>query len=328
MLFIYWIISALLFSDAKSQSTLEIKLKCSQPFRMQIFYTGPEITKKWSEKFTTFNKTPQSDDFVKYRINLKTSKKIDNIRIDFGEIPLNEIAIVSIKFENDGNVHFWNTERIFDEFNINQELILLSLTDSALVLKTRTEGGKFLDPYIHLPTNNNRLVKDPRFFSKITIHLKGNKNNKINGTFWLEDQQPISVSKNYSPAIEKLTFKIFGKGKLYKAAFNLGQGYDSEYDISSFAYESHLFNRTLVGSEILKYFQFNFYTKTSGKEILHVDTRIYDGRFEPGFSSTKELISLKEEITRLVIKILSILFVAIFCYYANSYIFGRNPQWF
>lgn len=319
LLFIYLIISTLLFTNVQAQSTLEIKLKCSQAFRMQIFYTGPEITKSWSEKFSVFKWITQSDEFVKYRISIKTMEKLDNIRIDFGETTDNLISINSIILENLDSIYTWNSELLFDEFYMNMEVSAVSISNNEFVFKTIDKPEiRNIDPFIHLYSNNNRLVKNPSYYHKITINLQGTKPNKIYGMFWFEGQDHLTVTKNYSPFIDKVTYIVFKKGKLRKTVFSLGDVLNSEYDIASLDYKSNYFNRKLEGSDILDYFHFNLFTEVSGKEMLHVKTRIYNGVYGPGFSSTQELISLKREITMLVTRIVLIIVSCVLLFGINS----------
>jgi len=314
-------ISSFFISQANGQTSLEITLKCTKDFRMQIFYTGSEITNNWSEKITTFKWIRQSDEYAKYIINLKTKEKLNNLRVDFGDIPQNIIGLESIRLENSDSTYLWNSQLIFEEFYMNQELRIEKATSDELVLRTvDIPEVRNIDPFIHLFINNNRLVNEAQYFHTITLNMTGNKNNNIIGTFWIEGHKPYNVAKFYSPGSSKVSFNIFAKGKMTRSVFRLGDVLDTEYDIVSFNYKSYKFQRILMGSDILKYFRFNGYTEVYGEEILHVDTRIYEGQFGPGFYSTREIISSQVEILMFFSSVLIFIVMSVLFFYFNPYL--------
>ena len=319
----FFVISA----NLAAQSHLEIKLKCSQKFRMQIFYIGPQITKKWSEKYSAFKQVERSNEFVTISIKLKTKHKITNFRVDFGEVAENEITLESISLINNGETEIWDKREIFDEFFFNSHFVIISANEGIKAMVTAARG-KIIDPFIHLSQKNNRLTHDRTMFSRYTLLVKSNSGNRITGTFSFEHDSHLSISKNHSSAMDSVSFKIFGQKNYRKAAFGLGTNYSSEYDIYAFKIENQDFKRDLVGDKILKYFDFNLYTEVIEGNSLHVNTKVYDGEYYPGFYSKNPIKSEQEEFVILLAKVLILIISVVLLYMLNKNIFRSDQRLF
>ena len=292
---------------------------------MQIFYTGVEITNNWSEKFTLLKSIRHSYDYVSYKFDINTNKKINNLRIDFGETPQNAINIQSVKLTNLDSTYYWDSQLLYEEFYLNPELKLETLSSESMEISTAPKkGSRNIDPFIHLYRNNNRLVRDPRFYHKVRLKLKGSNPNLIQGTFSFEDEQNETVSKRYLPQMKEVTFVIFTKSKLNRSVFSLGNVVGTEYEMSSLEYESNVFSRILIGSDILKYFKFNHHIDISGDDLLVLKTKVYDGQFFPGFYSTKELKSLNFERRILFTNVVMIIIMSTLLYFVTPYLLTRK----
>lgn len=310
-------------STSQGQSILKMRIKASKDFRMQIFYTGPEITKKWSEKYTVFRRIKASNVVEELSIPIKTNEEINNIRIDLGEVSENEIEFHDLTLFNNNKSFQWSGYEIYQEYYINDFLInKINKQDSSIVLFTLDRANaRITDPYIHLNFENNRIINEGLPFHVINIGLKANQSNRISGNFRFSDGEKITITKNYFKSNDNISFLIYNESNLIKSSFTLGQNYDSRFAISYFKYDAPDYSRLLIGSEINKYFNFNFCTELSGNDTLFVVTKVYDGIYSPGFISSKPLISRKEEISILTLKSVLIIFSAILFYFVNKKIF-------